>query len=209
MSTTTTTTANTAANATANTPSNAASTVGTARSQQATGFRPIPSASSSALGSPSISSLASISPLEKLAALRRDMDRLWEFTFSGGAGAAFSSQVHGGQNIQWIPAVDLYDEVERLVARVELPGMSREQIQINYQDGVLSISGERKSDYPQGQEPDSYRAERAVGKFSRNLALPVPIETDRMSAVYKDGILTVLLPKSEDAKPHKIEVTIA
>ncbi len=137
------------------------------------------------------------------------MDRLWELTFAGRGGAGFGTIGQAAQNIQWCPAVDLYDETERLVVKVELPGMTREQIQINYQDGVLSISGERKSDYPQGQEPDAYRSERAVGKFARDLALPVPIEAEQISATYKDGVLTVLLPKSEDAKPHKVEVKIA
>lgn len=158
---------------------------------------------------PTGSALSQISPLEKLASLRQDMDRLWELTFAGRGGAGFGTIGQAAQNIQWCPAVDLYDETERLVVKVELPGMTREQIQINYQDGVLSISGERKSDYPQGQEPDAYRSERAVGKFARDLALPVPIEAEQISATYKDGVLTVLLPKSEDAKPHKVEVKIA
>ena len=139
------------------------------------------------------------SPLERLAALRQDMDRLWEVTFPGRASGADEG----------FPVMDLYDESERLVAKFDLPGLSKEQIAINYQDGVLTISGERKSDYPEGQEPDSYRCERMTGKFLRNVALPVPVQADKVGATYKDGTLTVLLPKSEDARPHKVEVTVA
>ena len=174
--------------------------------QQPTSFWPT---STSGAGAAALSNLSQMSPLEKLASLRQDMDRLWELTFSGRAGATFGNLGQTAQNIQWCPAVDLYDESERLVVKVELPGMTREQIQINYQDGVLSISGERKSDYEHGKEPDAYRSERAVGKFARDLALPVPIEADQINATYKDGVLAVLLPKSEDAKPHKVEVKIA
>lgn len=140
------------------------------------------------------------SPLERLASLRQDMDRLWELSFAGRG-----AQAPGA----WSPALDLYDETEQLVAKVELPGLSKEAVSVNYQDGVLTISGERKPDYAEGKEPDCYRAERATGRFTRDLALPVPVQADKIRASYKDGILTVLLPKSEDAKPHKVEVSVS
>ncbi len=82
------------------------------------------------------------SPMERLASLRQDMDRLWEATFPGRS-AALSVALSVG----WSPALDLYDEPEQLVAKVELPGFTRETIELNYQDGVLTIAGERKSDY--------------------------------------------------------------
>jgi HSP20 family protein len=141
------------------------------------------------------------SPIERLASLRRDMDRLWEATYPARNAATLGAG--------WIPALDLHDEPEQLVARVELPGFSRDAIELNYQDGVLTIAGERKPDYPEGKEPDSYRCERMAGRFSRDLNLPVPVQAERISACYKDGLLTITLPKSEDAKPHKVEVTVA
>ena len=145
------------------------------------------------------SSLSPVSPLDRLASLRQDMDRLWELSFTG----------RGAQAGAWSPALDLYDEAEQLVAKIELPGLSRESVAVNYQDGVLSISGERKGDYAEGQEPDCYRSERATGKFSRDLALPVPVQADKIRAAFKDGVLTIVLPKSEDAKPHKVEVSVS
>ncbi len=140
------------------------------------------------------------SPLERLSALRQDMDRLWELSFAGRSTQGTAT---------WSPAVDLYDEAEQLVAKVELPGITRESLEVNYQDGVLSICGERKADYPAGQEPDCYRAERPTGKFSRDLTLPVPVQADKIQASYKEGVLSIVLPKSEDAKPHKVEVNVS
>jgi HSP20 family protein len=140
------------------------------------------------------------SPMERLASLRQDMDRLWEATFPGRAAAL---------SVGWTPALDLYDEPEQLVAKVELPGFSREAIELNYQDGVLTVAGERKPDYAEGKEADAYRCERMTGRFSRDIQLPVPVQADKIGACYKDGVLTVTLPKSEDAKPHKVEVTVA
>lgn len=140
------------------------------------------------------------SPLERLASLRQDMDRLWELNFAGRGG-----QTQG----TWTPALDLFDEDEQLVAKVELPGLCKEAITLNYQDGVLSISGERKPDYAEGKEPDCYRSERATGRFSRDIALPVPVQADKIKATYKDGVLSIVLPKSEDAKPHKVDVSVS
>jgi HSP20 family protein len=144
------------------------------------------------------------SPMERLASLRQDMDRLWEATFPGRS-AALSVALSVG----WSPALDLYDEPEQLVAKVELPGFTRETIELNYQDGVLTIAGERKSDYAEGKEPDAYLCERMTGRFSRDIHLPVPVQADKIGACYKHGVLSVTLPKSEDAKPHKVEVTVA
>lgn len=148
------------------------------------------------------------SPLERLAALRQDMDRLWETTFPGRS-AAFGAGMGTALGGTWSPPLDLHDEDEQLVARVELPGFSKDCIQLNYQDGVLTIAGERKADYAEGEEPEAYRCERMSGRFSRDIALPVPVKADKIEARYKDGVLTVTLPKSEDAKPHKVEVTVA
>lgn len=143
---------------------------------------------------------APVSPLDRLASLRQDMDRLWELSFTGRGAQAQGT---------WSPALDLYDETEQLVAKVDLAGLTKDAVTVNYQDGVLTISGETKPDYAEGKEPDCYRSERAKGKFSRDLALPVPVQADKIRAAYKDGVLTVIMPKSEDAKPHRVEVNVS
>jgi HSP20 family protein len=140
------------------------------------------------------------SPLDRLSSLRQEMDRLWELTFPARTTSFFSG---------WSPALDLYDAEDRLIAKVELPGMKKEDIEIAYQDGVLNLSGERKPDAPTAKDTQPYRTERFTGKFQRSLTLPVPIQVDQIRASYKDGVLTIELPKSEEAKPHKVEVSVS
>ena len=140
------------------------------------------------------------SPFDRLSNLRQEMDRLWDMTFPSRATPFFAG---------WSPALDLYDAEDRLVAKVELPGMKKEDIEIAYQEGVLNLSGERKPDAPTAKDTQPYRTERFTGKFQRSLSLPVPIQVDQIRASYKDGVLTIDLPKSEEAKPHKVEVTVS
>lgn len=128
------------------------------------------------------------------------MDRLWELTFPGRTSTPFFAG--------WTPALDLYDAEDRLIAKVELPGMKKEDIEIAYQEGVLNLSGERKPEAPLTKDSQPYRTERFSGKFQRSITLPVPIQVDQIRATYRDGILTVDLPKSEEAKPHKVEVSV-
>lgn len=127
------------------------------------------------------------------------MDRLWELTFPGRTTSFFTG---------WSPALDLFDAEDRLIAKVELPGMKKEDIDIAYQEGVLNISGERKPESGLGKETQPYRTERFSGKFQRSLTLPVAIQVDKIQATYKDGILSLEMPKSEEAKPHKVEVSV-
>lgn len=128
------------------------------------------------------------------------MDRLWEFTFPGRTTSFFAG---------WTPSLDLYDAEDRLVAKVELPGMKKEDIEISYQDGVLHLTGERKPEAFGSKDTQAFRTERFTGKFQRSLSLPAPIQVDQIRASYKDGILTIDLPKSEEAKPHKVEVSVS
>ena len=91
--------------------------------------------------------------------------------------------------------------------QVELPGFKREDIQVSLQDGVLTISGERKEEKV-SKESEVHRQERYYGKFARALTLPTAVAADKVKAAYKDGVLTVTLPKAEEAKPKQIDVNI-
>jgi len=104
----------------------------------------------------------------------------------------------------WSPALDLYQNSDNVVAVLELPGMRKEDIEISLHDGTLTISGERKSSTSNGEKPE--RTERYVGSFRRTISLPVPVDPNKVNASYKDGILTVTLPKAEEAKPKRIDV---
>jgi len=107
----------------------------------------------------------------------------------------------------WTPSLDLYEDKDRLVVKVEVPGMKREDIDVSLHEGCLSISGERKGE-EKYKEADVYRAERFFGRFQRTVALPAPVAADKVTAQYQDGILTVTLPKTEEAKPRRIDVNV-
>jgi HSP20 family protein len=107
----------------------------------------------------------------------------------------------------WTPAVDIFETADRqVVVKVELPDMNREDIGITFENGVLTVRGERKPDESVKRE-QYQRLERFYGQFSRSFTLPPTIDAARISASYKDGLLTVLLPQREEAKPKQIEVT--
>lgn len=106
----------------------------------------------------------------------------------------------------WAPALDVHEDKDNFVIRTELPGLKREDIDVSLHDGALIISGERKvEEVKEGVEV--HRQERYYGKFQRALTLPAPVAGDKVKAQYKDGILTVTLPKVEEAKPKQITVS--
>ena len=107
----------------------------------------------------------------------------------------------------WTPAVDVYEDKENFVVQAELPGLKREEIEVSLHDGTLTISGERKAE-ARSEETEVYRAERYVGRFQRALVLPTTVAADKVKAGYADGVLTVRLPKTEEAKPKKIDVSV-
>jgi len=104
----------------------------------------------------------------------------------------------------WSPPLDLYESGDHLVAMVELPGMSKEAIDISLHDGTLTISGERKRESNNGEA--AQRTERYVGTFRRSITLPARVDASKVNATYEGGILKVTLPKAEEAKPKQIQV---
>lgn len=105
----------------------------------------------------------------------------------------------------WAPALDVHEDKESFTIRAELPGMKREDIEVSVQDGALVISGERAEERV-NEGTEVHRQERYFGRFSRALTLPTAVAGDKVKAGYKDGILTVVLPKAEEAKPKRITV---
>jgi len=136
----------------------------------------------------------------RLSNLREEIDRLFEAPL---AEWARSTQLLSG----WTPALDVFEDKDTLVVKAELPGMKREEIEVSLHDGSLSISGERKSENKY-EDAEVYRAERYVGKFQRTVSLPSPVASDKVKAQYTDGVLTITLPKTEEAKPKQIDVSV-
>ena len=135
----------------------------------------------------------------RLTDLRDEIDRLFDAPL---AELARTSQILSG----WTPALDLYEDKDNVYVRVEVPGMKKEDIELSLHNGSLSVSGERKGDET-FKDAEVYREERFFGRFQRTVSLPTAVASDKVKAQYKDGILTVTLPKAEEAKPKHIELT--
>jgi HSP20 family protein len=134
---------------------------------------------------------------DQLVNLRDEINRLFDSPFSNGTSDVFNA---------WSPALDLYEDKDSLVVRAELPGMKKEDIEISLHENTITISGERRNEkkYEASQQPS--RAERVFGRFTRSLVLPKQVDSAKVKAMYKDGVLAVTLPKAEEAKPRQIEI---
>ena len=137
----------------------------------------------------------------RLSALRDEFDRLFEAPL---AELARSSQLLSG----WNPALDVFEDKDNVVVKAEVPGMKKEDIEISFHDGSLSISGERKGG-SKSEDAEVHHSERFFGRFQRTVTLATPVNAEKVKAQYKDGILTVTLPKTEEAKPKHIDVSVS
>ena len=105
----------------------------------------------------------------------------------------------------WSPSCDIYEEGDSIIVKAELPGVEKSDIDVQVENNVLTLRGERKRDKEVKSE-NLYRTERYYGAFSRSFTLPVTVDTEKIRAEYKDGVLQVTLPKVEEAKPRRIQV---
>lgn len=106
-----------------------------------------------------------------------------------------------------VPAVDLYEEKDEIVAKVELPGIEKDDLQVNITDHLLTIRGEKKKE-EETKEKAYYRSERSYGSFSRAVDLPSEVRVEKARASFKDGVLEIRLPKTEEAKKKEIKVKV-
>lgn len=112
----------------------------------------------------------------------------------------------GGTQDLWAPPVDIEETPDHLVFRAELPGMSREDIDVELEDGVLMLNGEKKEE-PKAENVQGLLYERRWGTFTRRFTLPRAVDANAINATYSNGVLTVRVPKAEEAKGRKIEIT--
>jgi HSP20 family protein len=136
------------------------------------------------------------SPVRDLAALEIDrLNRMFE-AFAG------EPLARGG----WVPAVDIYETVEKdVVIKVDLPEMKREDIKVTFENNVLTVEGERKFEKDVNTE-QFHRSERSFGAFRRSFTLPATVDASRVDASYTDGVLTVKMPRREEARPRQIAI---
>jgi HSP20 family protein len=140
-------------------------------------------------------------PFGDLPDLREELERLF------GRGVGPWKRLTGNGQGAWMPSVDIVEEKDRILVRADLPGMKREDVEVDVDEGVLTIRGERKSE-TETKDAKAYRVERSYGSFLRSFTLPAGVDESRISASYKDGVLEIALPRAEGAKAKKVKVDV-
>src|SRR5919106_5360599 len=141
--------------------------------------------------------LARWDPIRDMMTMREQMNRLVNEAFGRGGG-----EEGGWMTGAWMPPVEIYDTDDALMVRVELPGVAKEDVHVELHENTLSLRGERKPE-PSIKEGQYYRQERIYGPFQRTFRLPTLVETAKVQATYRDGLLELRLPKSEAAKSKR------
>lgn len=139
-------------------------------------------------------------PFRDMLNIQDEMNRLFN--------AYFAQSPEKGEDMVWHPFVDISESDDGITVTAEVPGMKKEDIKVSIQDNVLTLSGEKKQE-KEDKDRNYHRIEGAFGVFERSFSLPVAVRPDKVKAAYKDGILTITLPKSEEAKPKEISVSVS
>jgi HSP20 family protein len=142
-------------------------------------------------------------PARELGTIQNEMNRLFNTFFDTPSGA----QANGGTQRRWIPAMDLVETEGEFVLRADLPGLTESDVNIELEDNILSISGERKADEEFGKD-GYHRFERSYGAFRRSLTLPEGVDPEGVKASFSNGVLEVRVPKPEERKPRKVAISV-
>ena len=142
-------------------------------------------------------------PARELHTMQNEMNRLFS-TFFDSTTPGNGSQVAGRR---WIPAMDLVESDDKFVLKVDLPGLAEGDVNVELEDNVLTISGERKAEHEQRKD-SYYRVERSFGRFSRSLTLPEGVSADGIQASFDNGVLEVHIQKPEQRKPQKVAISV-
>jgi len=138
-------------------------------------------------------------PFTDIRDLRDDVDRV----FNG----FFGHLIEPDTTEAWYPAVDIYEEKDNFVIKADLPGIKQEDIKVSLNNNTLTLKGERKVETEE-KHKGYYRTERSYGEFYRAFQLPAEVDSEKIKAKYKDGILEIDVPKSEKAKPKEISIKV-
>jgi HSP20 family protein len=142
-------------------------------------------------------------PARELSSLQSEMNRLFNTFFDTPTGGGNG----GGAARRWVPSMDLVETDEHFVLRADLPGVAEEDVAIELEDNVLTVSGERKAEHEEKRE-GFYRMERSFGTFRRSLALPEGVDADAIAARFDRGVLEVRIPKPAERKPRKVAIQV-
>ncbi|MEM7816784.1 MAG: Hsp20/alpha crystallin family protein [Candidatus Aenigmatarchaeota archaeon] len=139
-------------------------------------------------------------PFKELLDLQKEISNFFDASFE-----TLPTKI--SQEATWLPSLDISEDKNNLIIKVDVPGVKQDDIDISISGDVLTIKGERKKE-EETKDKNYYRRERFYGVFSRSLTLPNYVDTNKVEANYKDGVLEIVLPKTESAKPKQIKVKV-
>jgi len=151
---------------------------------------------------PRVHTLARWNPFAGMADLQREMDQIFGEFFGRTPFRMAATEA------MWSPLVDVHETKDSILLQVELPGVKQEDIQVSIEGDTLTLKGERKRE-TEVKEDQYHRVERSYGRFERSILLPSVVDSGRVKATYRDGVLGIQLPKKEEAKPKEIKVEVA
>jgi HSP20 family protein len=138
-------------------------------------------------------------PINEFMSLQREMDRI----FNSATPKRRTDEEY--ESAVWSPVADIVEDNDKYTLHFDIPGVSRDQVKINFTEGTLKVSGERQT-VQENKDETCHRMERITGKFYRSFTFPTQVNSDRISAGFKDGVLTITVPKAEEVKPRTIEI---
>ncbi len=141
------------------------------------------------------------SPFRDVVSVQDEMSRLFDDVFGQRL-----ARVQWTDGI-WNPSVDVTEDKDSVVVKAEMPGLNKDDIKISVQDSILTLKGEKKQEKEE-KETDYHRIERSYGSFCRSFQLPTTVRADKIKANYEDGVLSIILPKTEEVKPKEIPIGI-
>lgn len=145
-------------------------------------------------------------PMRDLLNVEREFNRLFNTLENRFSISEKSTENQDWEGVEWMPLTDIYEDKDNYMLKMDLPGLKREDVKLVYTNGQLSISGERKLETI--NDVRQHRIERTYGKFYRTFALPQEINQDKIEAEFKDGQLSIIIPKAEEAKPKELDIKI-
>lgn len=139
-------------------------------------------------------------PFRELERMRREMDRLWDSFFE-------RRPARAEEVSEWLPSLDLSETKNEFVVKAELPGIDPKDIDISLTNDILTIKGEKKQEKEEKEE-NYHLIERSYGSFTRAIRIPGQVQSDKITASFKNGVLKVVLPKTEEAKKKEIKIKV-
>jgi len=145
-------------------------------------------------------------PVRDLLDVEREFNRMFS-NFGSKFGIAKKDGDEEYENAVWMPLTDIYEDKDNYKIKADLPGIKKSDVKISYSDGELSISGDRVQEL-ETKDSKCHRVERTFGKYYRSFTLPKEIKEDKIKAEFKDGQLTITIPKADEVKPKEIEISV-